>query len=67
MSRLIVREHDSKYSLIKGPLRDWLRDNGIPATYSAKDRGWLIRNERVADVVALAQHDRFAVTVGGVR
>jgi hypothetical protein len=57
---------NSRYALIKGAgLRDWLRDNKIPAMYSASRRGWHLRTERVGDVVALAEVDGYRVRFKG--
>ncbi|MGG5258793.1 hypothetical protein [Phycicoccus avicenniae] len=69
MSRLpvYIYEHTGRHVLVCGPIRDWLRRNGIPATRSAVERGWWIRRERLADLVAQLEIDGYTVRPRGVR
>lgn len=60
---LFVRQTPGRYSLIKGNCRNWLRDNKIPAMYSPVSRGWHVRNDRLADLLALAESDGLRVHV----
>ena len=61
----VYASHSARHALIKGNIRDWLRDNRIPAMYTAMHRGWLVRQDRVADLVARAEHDGILVHVKG--
>jgi hypothetical protein len=54
-----------RYRLIKGPLKDWLIANRIPAMYSARQRGWSVRSDRLPDLLALAQRDGIPVRFRG--
>lgn len=49
------------YALLRGPLRDWLKDRHIPAMHSRMRRGWHVRSERIPDLVAEAQVDGWGV------
>lgn len=63
----VYGEADStRYALVKGNVRDWLRDNKIPAMYSPSRRGWHVRLDRLSDVVALAERDGIRVHLKGV-
>jgi hypothetical protein len=54
---LIVGDSDGRnHTLIKGNIRGWLASNRIPALWSPTNRGWWIRTQRIADLVALAEH-----------
>lgn len=68
MSRpVFIYETTTRHVLVRGPVRDFLRDNGIPALRSPAHRGWLIRRERVADLVARLELDGYTVRPKGVR
>lgn len=59
---LVIGESDGRrHTPIKGSVKDWLAKNGIPALWSPTNRGWWLRNERVADVVALAERQGLIV------
>lgn len=60
-------EAEGAYVLLRGPVRDFLRDNGVPARRSPMDRGWWVRRERVPDLVALLEVAGYAVRPRGVR
>jgi hypothetical protein len=62
-----VYETTGRYMILRGPIRDYLRDNDIPALRSPASRGWLIRRERVADLVARLELDGYIVRPKGVR
>jgi hypothetical protein len=55
------------YSLVRGDaeLRDWLLEHNIPAMWTPRHRGWSIRTERMADLVAQAEHDGLQVQMKG--
>lgn len=55
--RLLVYglKESSRYTLLRGPLGAWLRDEEIPATWTPRLRGWCVRTERVGDVIACAE------------
>ncbi|WP_345203962.1 hypothetical protein [Fodinibacter luteus] len=60
-------EAEGAHVLVRGPVRDWLRDNGVPATRSAVERGWWVRRERVPDLVARLELAGYLVRPRGVR
>lgn len=62
-----VYETTGRHVLVRGPLGDFLRDNDIPALRSPGQRGWLIRRERAADLVALLEVAGFTVRPKAVR
>lgn len=55
----------TRYALVKGNVRDWLRDNGIPAMYSPSKRGWHVRLDRLGDMLALAESQGIRVHMKG--
>lgn len=55
-----------RYTLVRGvDLRDWLRDNGIPAMWSPLRKGWQVRTDRIGDLIARAELDGFEVRMKG--
>jgi hypothetical protein len=62
-----VYETTGRHVLIRGQLGEYLRANDIPALRSPAHRGWLIRRERVADLVARLELDGYTVRPKGVR
>jgi len=62
-----VFETTGRHVLVRGQLGDFLRENDIPAMRSPGQRGWLIRRERVADLVAQLEVDGYTVHPKGVR
>ena len=55
-----------RYTLVRGvDLRDWLRDNGIPAMWSPLRKGWQVRTDRIGDLIARAELDGFDVRMKG--
>lgn len=55
-----------RYTLVRGvSLRDWLRDNGIPAMWSPLRKGWQVRTDRIGDLIARAELDGFEVRMKG--
>jgi hypothetical protein len=56
---------DSRYALIRGNLRDWLKAESIPAMRSITHKGWHVRTERVADLIARAEHAGYDVRLKG--
>ncbi|EWT06324.1 hypothetical protein N864_22625 [Intrasporangium chromatireducens Q5-1] len=65
MRPMFVYPESARHALVRGALRDFLRDNGIPAQYLSARRGWLVRRDRLADLVARAERDGFHVRVKG--
>lgn len=68
MSRVYVYglPENVRYTLVRGVnLRDWLRDRSIPAMWSPARKGWLIRNDRLGDVLARAELDGYDVRMKG--
>ena len=61
---LIIGRVENNYTLVKGNVSDWLAHNRIPALGTPMNRGWWIRNERLPDVVALAEHQGLIVKAG---
>ncbi|MGG5260824.1 hypothetical protein [Phycicoccus avicenniae] len=54
------------HRLLRGNVRDWLREEGIPAMWTNRLRGWFIHEDRVADIVARAEAAGIAVRMRGV-
>ena len=54
-----------RYSLVKGPLMDWLKEHRIPALWTPAKRGWHIRNDRLPDVLVQASLDGLRVKIHG--
>jgi hypothetical protein len=54
-----------RYTLVRGHLREWLREHSIPAMWSPARKGWLIRTDRLGDVLALAELDGYDVRLKG--
>ncbi|GMA19900.1 hypothetical protein MM440_12280 [Arsenicicoccus piscis] len=59
-----LTDHGRRYVLLRarnappGDARRVLTDAGVPAMWSAPGKGWLVRRDRLADLLALAQrHD----------
>ncbi len=52
------------YALVRGHVGGWFRERRIPALRSNMHNGWWIRQERVADVVALLERSGIGVTYG---
>ena len=68
MNRIYVYglpERNSRYTLIRGHLRDWLKAENIPALRSVTHRGWCVRTERIGDLIARAEHAGFEVHMKG--
>ena len=63
---MFVRTSQGRYALVKGHVRDFLRDNRIPALYSPSQRGWHVRMDRIADVIAQAEQAGIRVRVKAV-
>lgn len=60
---LSVTRSPGRHSLLKGDIHDWLILNRIPAMYSPMNSGWWCRNDRLDDVIAMAQRDGLAVRI----
>ena len=54
-----------RYTLVRGPIRDLLKDNRIPAMWLPRLRGWTIRTERIGDLIALAEIAGYVVRMRG--
>lgn len=68
MKRLYVygmAAENTRYTLVRGFIRDWLKNEGIPAMYSITYKGWHIRTERIGDVIARAEHAGYDVRMKG--
>jgi len=61
---LYVGRVEGRNTLVKGSIRNWLIENSIPAMYSPTARGWWVRNERIVDLVALAEYQGLVVKAG---
>jgi hypothetical protein len=57
----IIDTTDPRHVVLRGALRNYLRENGIPAMWSPSVRGWHLRRDRLADVVARLEHDGWDV------
>ena len=62
---VIIGKSTDLHTLVKGSCRDWLAESRIPANWSPTNRGWWVRNERIADLVAMAEYEGLVVKVGG--
>lgn len=51
------------YRLLRGQVKVWLVERGIPGLWTPRLRGFQVRAERVADVVAMLEVDGFQVHV----
>lgn len=67
MRRLYVygMPENVRYTLVRGHLREWLKDSAIPAMWSPARKGWLIRTDRIGDVLARAELDGYDVRMKG--
>jgi hypothetical protein len=54
-----------RYTLVRGPLRDWLKAESIPALRSITHKGWHVRTERIGDLIARAEHAGYEVRMKG--
>ncbi len=61
---LYVGRVEGRNTLVKGGIRDWLAESGVPALYSPANRGWWVRTERIVDLVALAEYQGIVVKAG---
>ena len=59
----VWRTDSPTYALFRGPLQRWFVDHGIAALRTPRLRGWQVRSERVADVVAQLEAEDYAVRV----
>ena len=55
------------YVLVRGPMREWLKTNGVPAPRTAAERGGWVRGQWVPDLTARLEVARFVVRPRGVR
>jgi hypothetical protein len=60
---VIIGKSTDLHTLVKGSCRDWLAESRIPANWSPTNRGWWVRNERIADLVAMAEYEGHIVKV----
>lgn len=67
MNRIYVygMPENSRYTLIRGHLRDWLKAENIPAMHSVTYKGWHVRTERIGDLIARAEHAGYEVHMKG--
>lgn len=56
---------DVRHVLVRGPIRQWLKDRQVPAYWSRPHRGFLVRRERIPDLVARLEHDGYVVRGAG--
>lgn len=54
-----------RYSLVRGHLRDWLKDEHIPALWTPRLKGWCVRTERIGDLIARAEISGYQVRMKG--
>ncbi|TQM62584.1 hypothetical protein FBY41_2620 [Humibacillus xanthopallidus] len=57
----IIATSDTRNTLIRGPIRQWLKDHDVPAYWSAVNRGWFVRDERMPDLRAELEHAGYSV------
>ena len=57
--------NSDRYTLIKGPIHDWLIEQRITATWTPRLNGWCVRTERLGDLIARAEHDGYVVRMKG--
>lgn len=57
----LVDTADTRNLLVRGPIREVLKAYGVPALWSAMNRGWFVRVERVPDLVARLEVDGYVV------
>jgi hypothetical protein len=62
-SVVILGKRTELHTLVKGSCRDWLAERCIPASWSPTNRGWWVRNEWIADLVAMAEYEGLIVKV----
>ncbi|WP_137120922.1 hypothetical protein [Segeticoccus rhizosphaerae] len=68
MKITIADEGSVRYVTLRGPLRDFLIRHKVPAMHNNRTRGWALRRERLADVLALAEAEGHQVRmIGGDR
>lgn len=68
MNRAVyVYETTGRDVLIRGHLRDWFVESGIPALWSPLSKGWFVRRSRLADLVARLELDGYTVRPKGMR
>lgn len=61
---MYVHPHSERLVLLRGyGLRDWLREQGIPAQHSRLDRGFLLHRDRYADTLAMAEETGVLVRI----
>lgn len=67
MTRLYVYglRENTRYTLIRGFLMDWLRAERIPALWSPTYKGWHVRTDRLGDLLARAELAGFDVRMKG--
>lgn len=71
VSRLYVYDlpEPTRYVLLRASrwtvFRDHLKDGRVPAMWSRTDRGWCLRKERLADVIAGAENAGWVVDLKG--
>ena len=67
MNRVYVygMRENTRYTLVRGHLRDWLKAEAIPAMYSITYKGWHVRTERIGDLIARAEHAGYDVHMKG--
>lgn len=63
---LYTGDGESRYVLVRGRASDTFKRYAIPALWSNLQRGWLVRRERLSDLLCALQADQFVVrTVAG--
>jgi hypothetical protein len=60
---VIIGKRTDMHTVVKGNCRDWLAERRIPANWSPTQRGWWVRNEAIADLVAMAEYEGLIVKV----
>lgn len=63
---IYLYEANARDFLIRGHIREWLKSEGIPALWSPTSKGWFVRRERVADLVARLENDGYHVRPKGM-
>lgn len=57
----LIDTSDQRHVLLKGALRQWLKDERIPAMWAPAHRGWFLARTRVPDVTARLEHAGYTV------
>ncbi len=61
---VVYVRHGARYSLVRGHIKPLIEGSSIVASWSAVERGWMVRTDRVGEVCARAElHGGYVVRV----